>query len=142
MLWFRGTRLLWFHGAGCWHYAVQQVGRVKRIDDEVGFRRAAWLSRKFKMERALADVRAFGGSGYAIGSAGVDVAVVAGRFDVEVPGRAEEFESLHGARIPVGGVGERNLSVADQHGDVVGPGGRGTGNFCGFGGYVRRWNAV
>ena len=91
----------------------------------------------------MTDVRAFGGSGFAIGRAGVDVAIIAGRFDGEVPGgRAGEFESLDGARIPVGGVAERNLSVADQHGDVVGPRGHGARNFRGFGGYFRKRNGV
>jgi len=113
---------------------VHEIGRVKRIDDEVDLRGVVGLFGNFEVQRTLTDVRAFGGSGFAIGSAGVDIAVVAGRFDVEVPGRAEEFERVHGARIPVAGIGEWNLSVADQHGDVVGPGGRGAGNFCGFGG--------
>ena len=90
------------------------------------------------MQRTLTDVRAFVGSGFAIRRAGVDVAIVAGRFDVEVPGRAEEFESVHGAHKPVGGDTEGNLSVADQHGDVVGPRGHGARNFRGFGGYFRK----
>ena len=90
----------------------------------------------------MTDVRAFGGSGFAIGRAGVDVAIIAGRFDGEVPGRAEELESVHGARIPVGGIAERNLSVADQHGDIVGPCVHGAGNFCGFDGCVRKRNGV
>jgi len=94
------------------------------------------------MQRTLTDVRAFGGSGFAIGRARVHVAIIAGSFDVKVPGRAEELESVHGARIPVGSVAERNLSVADQHGDVIGPLGQGAGNFCGFGGYVRKRNGA
>lgn len=94
------------------------------------------------MERTLTDVRAFGGRGFAIGRAGVYVAIIAGALGVEVPGRAEEFESVQGARIPVGGIAERNLSVADQHGDVVGPPGCGARNSCGVIGYFRKRNPV
>ena|SRR5262249_3368245 len=94
------------------------------------------------MQRTLTDVRTLGGGGFAIGRAGVDVATIAGRFDVEVPGRAEEFESVHDTPIPVCGVAERNLSVTDHHRDVVGPLRRGAGNFCRLGGYVRKRNGV
>ena len=92
---------------------VHEIGRVERIDDEVDLRGVVGLFGNFEVQRTLTDVRAFGGSGFAIGSTGVDVAVIAGCFDVEVPGRAEEFERVHGARIPAAGVGQRNLSVAD-----------------------------
>ena len=94
------------------------------------------------MQRTLTDVRAFGRSGFTIGRASIDVSIIAGRFDVEVPGRVKEFEDVHGAHIPVGGIAERNLSVADQHGDVVGPRRHGAGHFCGFGGNFRERNGV
>jgi hypothetical protein len=35
---------------------------------------------------------------------------------------------------------ERNLSVADQPGDIVGPRGHRAENFCGFAGYV--WKRI
>ena len=137
LLCFRGTGLLGFRDTRCWHYAMQQVGRVKRIDDEVGLRRAVRLSRKFKMKRTLADVRALGRSGLAIRRTAIDVATFTGRFDVEVPGRAEEFQRIHRASIPAGGVAERNLGVADQHRDVVGPSGHGARNLCRIRRYLR-----
>lgn len=94
------------------------------------------------MQRTLTDVRAIGRCGFAIGRACVDIAIIAGRLDVEAPGRAEESESIHGAPIPVGSIVKRNQSVADEHGNVVGPLGHGARNFCGFGGYVRNRNRV
>ena len=94
------------------------------------------------MQWTLTDIRALGGGGFAIGRAAVDVATIARRFDVEMPRRAEEVESVHGTRIPVCGVAEWNLSVADHHGDVVGPSRRGAGNFCGLCRYIRKRNGV
>jgi len=121
---------------------MEEIGRAKGIDDEVEFRGAIGLFGNFKMQWALTNVRTLGGGRFAIGRAGVDVAILSGRCDVELPGRTEEFESVHGARIPVCGVGERDLSVADHHGDVGGPSRRGAGNFCRLRGYVRKRNGV
>jgi hypothetical protein len=135
--------LLWLRGRGRVQCVVHEIGRAERIDDEVDFRGAVGLFRNFEMQRTLTDVRAFGGSGLlAIGRAGIDVAIIACRLDIEVPRRTEEFQSVHGPRIPVDCGTEGNLSVADQHGDVVGPRGRGTRNFCEFAGCVRKPNGM
>ena len=90
----------------------------------------------------MTDVRALSGGGFAIRRAGVDVSIIARRFDVELPRRIEEFEGIHGARIPIAGIAEGNLSIADQHRNIVGPCVHGAGDFCGFGGYLRNRNGV
>src|SRR5215831_2769804 len=90
------------------------------------------------MQRALADVRAFGASGLAIGRAGVDITALARGFDVELPGRVEKLERVHGPRVPTSGVAEWNLPVANQHIHVVGPLGHAARNFRGSVGDLRK----
>ena len=121
---------------------MHEKGGVERVDEQIDFGGAVGLFPDFQAERALADVRAFGGSGLAVGGAGVDVAIVARSLDSEIPGRVEALEFVERSSVPIAGVSEGDLGVADEHGDIVGPGGHGTRNFSGFGGGSRERNSV
>jgi hypothetical protein len=121
---------------------VEEIGRSERIDDEVGFRGTIGLFGEFQVKRTLADIRALGRSGLAIGRAGINVAIVARSFDGEVPGRIKEFEIVEGTGIPAAGVDQGNLRVTDEHRDIVGPSGHGAGHLCGLGGDIGKGNCM